>query len=505
MKLSFTSLTVALLSVFIFNSAYSQNSVEEYWNFIEQKNYSIEQFNSENPVGVYKEKAQLQQDDVLYLDSIKQKYELSEYELKVLKDKSFVVSERLKYPTMWDAARDVFVKDLPLFITSDYILDAFHHSYSALLKNIEKSVLVPKLSDLLDAMHYALLEYSKRYSAEKEMQQKLNDVDIYVSVARNLLNPNDDFIEPALNGNSSEIKKILKMIKNEKPGSYPLFSGTAKKLDFSQFKPRGHYTGDEQLEAYFRTLMWLGRIELYLTAPVEPDASQPKQKPEDIQRQIIDAVVIYQLITENDLYQKFSEIDKTIEAMVGISDNVQLKHIGELLKETGIKDPAEFLDMKTVKRFQSNLSEKDYAEQQILSHIMYSDPFRKEQIKPASSFLMFGQRFLVDSYITGNLVYDKIIVDGQKVRRMLPSVYDVLFALGNEPARHFLKKELEEYKYHKNLAALKKLVSSYKESYWENSIYNLWLNAVRSLNTPDNTTKNTQPLFMQTAAWNQSK
>ena len=33
-------------------------------------------------------------------------------------------------------------------------------------------------------------------------------------------------------------------------------------VDFSQFKPRGHYAGDSTLEAYFRAMIWLGRTDL---------------------------------------------------------------------------------------------------------------------------------------------------------------------------------------------------------------------------------------------------
>jgi len=29
-------------------------------------------------------------------------------------------------------------------------------------------------------------------------------------------------------------------------------------LDYSQFKPRGYYEGDETLETYFRAMMWYG-------------------------------------------------------------------------------------------------------------------------------------------------------------------------------------------------------------------------------------------------------
>jgi len=45
----------------------------------------------------------------------------------------------------------------------------------------------------------------------------------------------------------------------------------------------------------------------------------------------------------------------------------------------------------------------------------------------------------VDSYVFGNVVYDKILKDGKKVMRMLPSPQDVLYALGNNASAILLQ------------------------------------------------------------------
>ena len=39
--------------------------------------------------------------------------------------------------------------------------------------------------------------------------------------------------------------------------------------DYSQYVPRGHYTRSEQLQRYFRTMMWYGRINMRLQKPDE--------------------------------------------------------------------------------------------------------------------------------------------------------------------------------------------------------------------------------------------
>jgi hypothetical protein len=116
---------------------------------------------------------------------------------------------------------------------------------------------------------------------------------------------------------------------------------------------------------------------------------------------------------------------------------------------------------------------------------------------------LFGQRFIVDSYISGEVVYDKITYNGKKERRMLPSTLDILFALGNNASAQLLQSELDEHHYSSNLSALRYLIDSYGSDFWETSIYNLWLNSIRSLNPP--TDRSGFPKFMQTAAWWQEK
>ncbi|MCK5086955.1 MAG: DUF3160 domain-containing protein, partial [Melioribacteraceae bacterium] len=147
---------------------------------------------------------------------------------------------------------------------------------------------------------------------------------------------------------------------------------------------------------------------------------------------------------------------------------------------------------------QDTLSTKDYAAQKILSQVLIQNPFSPDNIKPASAFMLFGQRFVIDSYITGNVVFDRI-----NTRRMLPSTLDILFGLGNDAAAQLLVDELNEYKYSSNLAALRYLVDSYEQDFWESTIYNGWLNSIRELNPPADRTY--LPEFMQTAAWWQQK
>ncbi|NOX89993.1 MAG: DUF3160 domain-containing protein, partial [Calditrichaeota bacterium] len=114
-----------------------------------------------------------------------------------------------------------------------------------------------------------------------------------------------------------------------------------------------------------------------------------------------------------------------------------------------------------------------------------------------------GQRFIVDSYIFSNVVFDRIVFKGEKIWRPLPDPLDAMFVLGNDDALPLLKEELTNYKYASQLAALRFLVDSYDTAFWESSLYNVWLNAIRALNPPEN--RDGFPFFMKTAAWRQNK
>jgi hypothetical protein len=153
--------------------------------------------------------------------------------------------------------------------------------------------------------------------------------------------------------------------------------------------------------------------------------------------------------------------------------------------------------------FLDTLSNQAFAYQLILSQILYTNPMNPDSIRPASAFLMFGQRFVIDSYVTASVVFDRIKYLGVKICRLYPSTLDVLFSLGNSASAQLLIDELNEYHYSMNLAALRYLIDHYNPDFWASSIYNYWLNSLRELNPPTN--RDHLPAFMQTAAFWQEK
>ncbi len=433
-----------------------------------------------------------------YLDSISAKYQLTSGERSLLAQNDFVVTERLRMQTFQQALYDVWIKDLPLFVSTDAILHALHMSYDGVLKHIEETRLHASIEEALTALRSFQPALEARYGGFPEMKQSLQDVDLYISVATALLTQARSCYYPA---NRDDLNAMLQYISSAAPLAIPLFSSTARTMDFSQFAIRGHYTKSELLGRYFQAMMWLGRTEFMLTAPVSPGA--PSQTEEDIRRQVIDAALLLEALEGSGADVTLEKVDALLASIVGESDNVTPFLLRQYLLEAGVADAGSLVDPLRVADFQAVLATKGNALQRINSQIIMSDPMSPEQLAPPIAFLLMGQRFVIDSYVMANVVYDRIVDHGTKVKRMQPSSMDVLFAIGNNAAAQFLEDDLTRYHYAPNLDALRYLVDSHDQAFWDASLYNGWLDAVRTLNIPDDI--ETLPLFMQTPAWWQQK
>jgi len=497
-----------ILFTLLLSSQYSSQvfNIEEYIQFLQQhQNMTTEELLQMHPAGVFIDQINMNYNDALYFEQIDSFYNLTECEKSLIEDHGFMVSERLKKISFGEAILEIFHQDLPVFISTDAILHAMHISYDRILKDIEIGLLENKLKALLIDLHNSIPQLHSKYSSNPQMLTMLKDVDIYFTVPLLLLEEN---VSPYYPDNSAMIDTILLWIENEQ-GFVPstIFSSTCRVMDWSQFKPRGHYVLDPisgiSLEEYFRAMMWLGRVELYLIGPTTVPVLCDSQKFVDIQRQSIDAFLIDELFDLANAEPMYQEFENVIQFFVGESDNVTLPNLDYLRDAISLDSASQLLDSLKMIEFQDTLANQAFAQQLILSQILFSNPMDPTQIKPASSFLLFGQRFVIDSYVTASVVFDRILYQGIKICRLFPSTLDVLFSLGNSASAQLLISELNQYHYSSNLAALRYLIDNYDTDFWESSLYNYWLNSVRMLNPP--LSRDGLPEFMQTAAFWQEK
>ena len=492
--ISLSLLFILLNSSFNFAQSSEFNPLEyqEYIN--NHQNLTSDDLLNLHPAGEFYDNVHQQTNWALYYDSVETKYSLTEYEKELIEQNGFVVTERLNNRSFVAQFLDVFGKDLPVFISADAILHALHQSYDKILQEVELTVLIDKLTELLTALQQKMPELETRYAGNNDMLVNLKDVDVYITTPLKILNPSTS---PYFAENNDFIDELLGFITEQNPRSVALFGGTQHNIDFSQFKPRGHYSSEEypELAKYFKAMMWLGRIEIYLLAPASTIPDVPE---EDIKRQTIDAILLTELFELSSYEEVYSKMEEIIAFFVGEQDNVTLPNLNELKIAVPINDAAQLKNDDAFHAFQDSLKTKTYAFQQIQSQILMRDPYSPDSVVPASAFMLFGQRFIVDSYVTGSVVYDKI-----ESARMLPSSLDVMFALGNNAAAQLLQDEVNQYGYASQLAWLRYLVDSYGAEYWDSTIYNMWLNSIRCLNPPED--KSNLPKFMKAGAWWQQK
>ncbi|MBN1479875.1 DUF3160 domain-containing protein [candidate division KSB1 bacterium] len=443
--------------------------------------------------------------DYAYLDSIEIKYGLTKDESAKLEKNHFVVSERLSFDCFGRAMHDIYQKDLPVLVTSDAILYALHFSYDRILFDIERTLLEKKLARVLDALYENLPALATTYADYSELSVSIEDVDIYITLAKSLL---DDRLLPPHIAEKDVVDDLWNAIASEQMTFMPLFSERFRRLDFSQFTVRGHYTnefwdinGKRTLGNYFKAMMWLGRMDFYLTPPpVGPD-ERPWSR-DEIRRMMVGALLLNELLDLAGVRAELNEIDDIITFMVGESDNLTPTELSEVVANLGITPLAVF-DESIYDLLQAELVSNVIYGQRIMSAFFIVDPYSNKPDELPVSFRLSGQRFIIDSYILANVVYDRIIFNNIKVWRPMPDPLDAMFVLGNDNALPLLKDQIEEYKYASQLEALRYLVDAYDQDFWDNSLYNVWLQGIRSLNPSEMATN--VPYFMKTVAWQQQK
>ena len=498
MKKYLILLYILFFHFFFFVNSFAQNSnfdLDAYKQFLQShQNISTQSMLQLYNAGRFSANLNMNYNSAVYFDSISIKYNLTDYEKSLIQQNGFVVSERLKTNSFGGAFLDIFQKDLPAFVSTDAILYALHISYDKILKNIELFALIDSVKSMLNQMHNALPDIASRYINNPDLTQMLKDADFYLTVPINLLGQQ---VSPIYADNSNKITDVISKINSANGIGYDtLFSPISILYDWSQFKPRGHYDDSRYpiLANYFKAMMWLGRTEIYLLQPralVDADSIDIFKS---IQRQTIDAVLIRELFDKANVSSTYNLIENVLKFFVGEQDNVTINNLSYLINAVNLNNASDLLDSLKLVTFQDTLKIQSFAYQKILSQLLAENPLEPDSIIPASSFLLFGQRFIIDSYILGNVVYDRT-----KTCRLFPSSLDPMFALGNNAAAQLLQNEITKYNYSGNLAALRYLVDSYGTDFWNQSFYNLWLNSIRSLNPPND--KSGLPSFMQSAGY----
>jgi len=506
MKKNFVLIQILMIS-FVSQLTFADFDLDDYYQYLRlNQNMTADDLYQRYPLpqDYYKSTNDTFLTTYQFLDSIQYYYELTEDEISLLKENHFMVTERLNPDGFAQAFHDIYAKDLPLFLSTDFILYSLHSTYDKLLIAFEIQLLEPKLIETLETMYHGLEEYINQIPQDQIKTESVNDLDLYLTIAYSL---SQGELKNSILGNDSATRQLWEQIEDEQPKKLSLFSEHQRLVDFSQFKPRGHYTHEiywyemRTLEKYFKTMMWLGRIDLFLTPPpVEPNEEEWSM--EDLQRMNLDVFMLQELAKYTNVWENIELIDSVLVFFIGDSDNLTPSEYQEFINENSFQ-AADISNDSLFENYYSTISNYEQGDQKILSNLFMVDPLSSSPEPLPKSWKLFGQRFVLDSYIFSNIVYDRIIYEGEKIFRGMPDPLDVAFILGNNDAGFLIEEQLNLYHYSSAADALRFLVESYEDDFWNSSLYNVWLNSIRTLNTKEQTDQ--FPYFMKTNAWHQQK
>lgn len=357
----------------------------------------------------------------------------------------------------------VFAADLPVFVSADSVLHAWHRSYDEILELTEQEALVPSLIEVLHHTHAAL----------DPADPAQRDARLYLDVARALIQGHREVAGES----AGAVRPILEAITDQRRAEIELM-GQRVEHDFSQFKPRGHYNHSERLQQYFRAMMWLGRMDLRLYDAITDAAPNPRE--EAAARALVAA------LARSGQQEAFEEIERFYRLHVGRPNALTPADLAMLCGKAGAPECAGAPTAAAM------------AEQ----YRAQGKPAVSSSRRPGvTSMRLFPQRFAYDAWVMSQATSPRLTPVGDSAR-LMASPYEVAFALGSDRALTGLRGEMDEpyaAALPGRLAAVRQTMQAVAPLELDETIYNHWLQALMVVGRTDLDER--LPKVMRTAAW----
>ncbi len=355
-------------------------------------------------------------------------------------------------------------KQLPTFITSDSMLDAYHLIFQKMLRDLEDQVLYEQLEFLCSRMmklsdeQISDLAPDQRHLAEENV--------VFFAVGLRLMDPNADIPDYAV----EDVERIVGLIEDATGETIP--PGFGHEEDFTQYVPRGHYTSSERLTRYFQAMMWYGRLTF-------------RGSDMDQTRRAVMASVA--LAGDKHASSAYLRMYSVVRFIVGAPDDLTPFEYGGVAEQvTGRESPSPstLIEGNTMEEIITELGK--LRRPKILSDIALPGD-------ETWGMRLFGQALVYDSYIFQRGVFDAV------PDRFMPSSLDVMAVLGSDEA--WEREPFEDYhtSFEENLDDLRSEVALWDNEKWGDSLYNGWLHSLQSLHLDIPVAD--CPAFMGTEAW----
>lgn len=346
---------------------------------------------------------------------------------------------------------------VPSFVTVDSMMHTYHLYFALLQRTTERDYLASMVKEMSHSMYQTCLtQYEELKGSEWEQAAALNVGFFAVGVSLMGDEAAISIPDEVKNAVDQELSFI-----EAADGIYDsaLFEGEME--DYSQYKPRGYYEGEEALEQYFRAMMWYGRRNF-------------AQKQELTDR----AALLMTMALSNEAFQDWEAVYTITSFFAGASDDSGFYEYAPLIREaygdgagTGnlIGNEAAF------DAFHELTGKLDPPA--INSAVFMDDNGETDKTQEAKGFRFMGQRFTLDEAIFTNLTYSKVRENADGSNRMLPMAMDVPAVLGSDTAKRILEDNgaFEYQGYAENMEKLQNAVQNADDTLWNGSLYAGWL------------------------------
>jgi hypothetical protein len=438
---------------------------------------------------------------------------------EALSQAGFVVT-RSGATQMYEAYQQAEEAGWPVFVTVDALLHTHHVLYDYALRLAEIDYLIADAEALTLAMLQASLSQHLAARSDKVRDAALRNV-AYFAVAAELL----DLETAELPREAGQlVREELALIEahsgvEESPVlAWPDLEGFHPSLvweDYSQYVPRGHYTRNDDLARYFKALSWYGRIGLRLRPGPEPDAVELGRR--QTRQAILMAAGLYNgRVGDEAALDVWARIYEPTVFFVGKADDLTVYDYGQLIVDVygQTLDPEVLGDDAQLDRFiEAALALRPPAIVSTYVGDTQIEPKGEAQVEEITKgFRFMSQRFIPDSYIFQQLVYDKVGTyegRGQPFTwkmtvagpiRAMPRGLDVAAVLGSDRALSILESKADtQYDgYEEQMAKLREEFAGLPDEQWVENLYWNWLHSLRPLLEERG---QGYPAFMQTVAW----
>ncbi len=370
----------------------------------------------------------------------------------------------------------------PSFITTDSMLHNYHLMFDFLLKQLEEQKLATELKNLnANMLSEAVSQYNDLKGTEWENAAKRNVG--FFAVGSKLLDPSVSVPSVVQNEVEQELTLIdahqgitLSPLMNI--GSEPSVLEGLKE-DYSQYIPRGHYDKTDQLKAYFKSMMWYGRLTFRL-------------KNDD---EIKSGILITLALNKDANQTSWNKIYEPINFFVGKSDDITYYQFKDLVQQV-YGDNVTYQIVSTDKNKFAIFVDatKTLEPPQLNSMPIFNSDIQPDREKEIKGFRFMGQRFTIDASIFQRLI------DRETPDRMLPKGLDIPAALGSKEALNILTQmgETNYSNYSENMSKMQIYLVGLPTENWTQNLYWGWLYQLIPLTTVKSAG---YPTFMQNDSW----